>query len=503
MGRKLKYRPQTPPIELGEYEKVDLDPALIEGFVRTFLLHRYDEEKPIPAFHREMWSLCCLSYMWVTLAAPRKHAKTTSISLAYVLAAICFGFRDYILLISATEGLTVELLQSIRMEMTENEALIETFQIHGLSKDNEADIIGYIGNRRFRILAKGGEQKLRGIKWGTKRPNLVIVDDLEDDEQVRSQDRREKLRKWFFEALLQVGSDNCLYRVVGTVLHLDSLLNRLLNSKSWKSRCYQAHLSFDDFSNRLWPEKFSEERLRAIRDTFIEDGNPGGYSREYLNKPIAEGNEFFKPEGYLPLDEKIFDQPLDHYIGVDLAISIADHANRSSFMVGGMDPLNQLNIVDRKSGRWDSLKITETFFELYDLYDNPLFIVEKGHIESAIGPFLEAEMLERNKFLRMVSKTPKKDKATRASSYRARHNSKGVRYNTRAEWWQATYYQLSTFTETGSRSGEDDDVDALGLIGLYLNEMGAAPTQQDLDEAEVEYEELIERVSESRSVTGY
>src|SRR6266446_1647887 len=500
MGRKRIFKSS---LELNPEERIELDAKLIEGFVRSFLLKRYDQSKPIPEFHRQMWADCCSTNPHVVQAAPRGHGKSTAVSLAYVLAALCFGFRDYALIVSSIEGLAIELVKTIRAELMENEALIESFNIHGLSKDNEADIIGYIGNRRFRVLAKGGEQKLRGIKWGTKRPDLILVDDIEDDEQVRSLDRREKLRKWFLQALIPAGSDNCLVRVVGTVLHLDSLLNRLLKAKSWLSRCFSAHKGFDDFSEILWPEKYSEERLRSIRDAFVDEGDSGGYSQEYLNKPIAEGNEFFKPVGFQAMEELDFTRPMEFYIGVDLAISVRDHANKSSFVVGGVDSENILNILERRSGRWDSLKIVDTIFELHDLYD-PVFIVEKGHIEMAIGPFLEAEMVKRNKFPRLVMKTPKADKASRASSYRARHNAKGIRYNTKSEWWLGFYYQLSTFTETGSRSGEDDDVDAAALIGLFLNEMPAADTQEELDEVEVEYEELIEKLtSDTRPVTGY
>ncbi len=498
--RKTIY---TAPPEVDKEERIELDAQLIEGFVRSFLLKRYDQSKPIVSFHRLMWEDCCSSHQLVAEAAPRGHSKSTSISLAYTLAALCFGFRDYALVVSSIEGLAIELVQTIRAELVENEALIESFNIHGLSKDNEADIIGYIGNRRFRVLAKGGEQKLRGIKWGTKRPDLIIVDDIEDDEQVRSADRREKLRKWFLQALIPAGSDNCLVRVVGTVLHLDSLLNRLLKSRNWKSHCFSAHKGFDDFSEILWPEKYGEERLRAIRDAFVDEGDSGGYSQEYLNKPIAEGNEFFKLDRFQPMEEEDFDQPMDFYVGVDLAISTRDHANKSSFVVGGIDPNNMLNIIDRRTGRWDSLKIVETFFELHDLYD-PIFVVEKGHIEMAIGPFFNAEMVTRGKYPRLVMKTPKTDKAARASSYRARHNAKGIKYNIKTDWWLSFYYQLSTFTETGSRSGEDDDVDAASLIGLYLNSMSASETLEEIEEAEAEYEELMNNLQQGRcSVTGY
>ena len=73
-----------------------------------------------------------------------------------------------------------------------------------------------------------GRTKLRGLRWNNKRPNLVVVDDLENDEAVVNRDRREKLKRWFNGALLPCLSDTGIVRVVGTILHLDSLLESLM-----------------------------------------------------------------------------------------------------------------------------------------------------------------------------------------------------------------------------------------------------------------------------------
>ena len=41
------------------------------GFSATFLAHRYDEPKPVPAFHEEMWAMCSTGKRRVAIAAPR------------------------------------------------------------------------------------------------------------------------------------------------------------------------------------------------------------------------------------------------------------------------------------------------------------------------------------------------------------------------------------------------------------------------------------------------
>ena len=94
-------------------------------------------------------------------------------------------------------------LGNIKQQLSTNEDLIALFGIKtGLKgvefvKDTETDVIvaledGYM----FRIMAKGAEQKLRGMNWDNTRPDLIVCDDLENDELVQNKERREKFRRW-------------------------------------------------------------------------------------------------------------------------------------------------------------------------------------------------------------------------------------------------------------------------------------------------------------------
>jgi hypothetical protein len=138
---------------------------------------------------------------------------------------------------------------------------------------------------KFRIQAKGSEQKVRGIKWGGKRPDLIVCDDLENDEIVMNPERRAKFARWFMNALIPCGSDTCSIRVVGTILHLDSMLQRILDDPTWKHLFYQAEDG--NFENILWPEQYSAERLKGIYRGYKAQGDTEGYAQEYRNTPRA------------------------------------------------------------------------------------------------------------------------------------------------------------------------------------------------------------------------
>jgi len=501
VGRKLKVLPPAP-IVGAKRPDIKFTPELIDGFVQTFLIDRFDSSKATPNFHRELWKLCCSPNPYVAVAAPRGHSKSTAGTLSYTLAALCFGHRDCVLILSETEKQAVDHVQEIKIQLEENEGIIEAFKVHGLSKDNEAELVCHIGDRICKVTAKGAGQKLRGAKWRNKRPNLIIVDDLEGDEGVRSKEQRDKLARWFTGALLPLGSDDCLIRMFGTILHADSLLMGFLNSKSWLSRTYRAHAAFDDFSDILWPEKFPESRLRTLRQQFIDKNNPSGYSQEMLNIPVAETDKYFRPEWFVPLREEDRGQPMRFYSGIDFAISLKDKANRTAIATVGVLNDGRMVFVDVRAGRWDSLEIIQQMFEVHEIFEPDLFIAENGAIKLSIGPFLNAEMIRTGIYINVVGRTPAKDKKSRASSLQGRFRAGGVLCDTESDWYADFYEEMTSFTGNGNET--DDRVDAAAWIGLELASLSKSDSLEDMEAEDYENEEFNDGSFGGRcATTGY
>jgi len=352
------------------------------------------------------------------------------------------------------------------------------------------------------IIAKGAEQKIRGRKWRGKRPDLIVGDDLENDEMVDSEHRRNKFRRWFFNALLPCGSDTCEYRIVGTILHDDSLLQRLIDSSAWTSVVFRAHKAINDFSEKLWPEKFSTERLKSIKKLYEEDGNVDGYSQEYLNEPITEGSEYFSKVDFVPIPADAAGTTIqprrEYYAGVDFAISKDSQANATAIVIGGMTDDRLIDVVDVRTGRWDGKEIIDELFHAHNRYGINLFFLEKGAIEKAIGPFAIDEMHKRGIFLNFQTMPPTTDKVARARSIQGRMRSGGVRFDKNGDWYHHFEAELIRFP----RGKADDQVDAFAWLGLGVNEMITANT--DLEQYDEDWEEEFGHEETGRSrTTGY
>jgi predicted phage terminase large subunit-like protein len=190
----------------------------------------------------------------LAIAAPRGHAKSTIVSLAFVLWCVLYEKEKLVLIVSATQDQAILLLKAIKDQIRSNEQLIEDFPDvckRRLTPWRDKRI--QLGNGAM-ILAYGASQGLRGAKNKSHRPGLIVVDDIENSEHVVSEDQRHKLGEWFRGTLLHAGHSGTNVVVVGTVLHYDSLLANLINPKDrrgWEGRKYQAIENFGDHPD-LW-----------------------------------------------------------------------------------------------------------------------------------------------------------------------------------------------------------------------------------------------------------
>lgn len=194
-------------------------------------------------------------------AAPRGNAKSTWTTFGLILWAVAYRKRRYPMIVSETRPQAESFLSFIKAELETNERLAQDFpELVGEGSVWRADWI--ITRNGIKVHAAGAGQKLRGFRHGSKRPDLVIVDDLENDEAVESPDQRKKLEAWFFKALMKIGARDTVFIVVGTILHHESLLSKLLEKPGWKGQKFKAILKYS-------PSKRWEEWERIFADISV------------------------------------------------------------------------------------------------------------------------------------------------------------------------------------------------------------------------------------------
>lgn len=164
-------------------------------------------------------------------------------------------------------------------------------------KENETDTVFQSSwGVNTRVLCKGVNQigSLRGTKHINYRPDLIIMDDIEDDEMVKNPERREQLKSDFDNVIMQIGDVGTQFIAIGTVLHDDSQIAKLVGNQhypTWEKLFYRA---LDETTmTALWPEK---RDVAWLLDLKRED--PLAYAKEFQNDPIAGTNTRFKKNDF-------------------------------------------------------------------------------------------------------------------------------------------------------------------------------------------------------------
>jgi predicted phage terminase large subunit-like protein len=505
---------------------------VVRGLVGSLLSSSFDDAVESPQFHEECWDLCCSVANRVAIGAPRGHAKTSGITLGYGLSTLLFRERRFMVLVSDTEAQASMFLGLFRQQIGDNDELADLFDLArddkgriAFEKESETDIIvRFKDGKKFRIIAKGAEQKLRGLIWDGVRPDIILCDDMENDELVMNKERREKMRNWFYSALLPCLSKNGVIRVVGTILHMDSLLERFMpenqttvNKKvhlvvedlkvsttykhtAWKSIRYKAH--DPEYKQLLWPQRYDSQFFIEKYQDYMIQGIPDKYSQEYLNTPLDESTAYFKKSDFRPRSEEDKKKKLNYYITVDLAISEHEKADWSVFLVAGVDENKMLHIVNVIRERLDGREIVNQLIALQKMYDPIAIGIEDTQVSKSMGPFLYEEMIKRGVFSSVVQlKHGGKDKIARSRAIQARIRAGGVRFNMNDDWFDTFFNECLQFP----RGKHDDQVDAFAYLGLMLLQLTEAPTIEEVEEEEYDDELRISGHGESgRSlVCGY
>ncbi|HWP59008.1 MAG TPA: hypothetical protein VNL14_14035 [Candidatus Acidoferrales bacterium] len=260
-------------------------------FNHTYLPHYF--KQPSPDFHRDMERLTETGEELqrpVAIAAPRNHAKSTRTTLARPLKKGLFKEKKFIVIIGNDETLAKGMTVSIRTELEFNPRIIHDF---GKQKSEPWTHGNFVIKEGARFWARGIEQRIRGEKHGPYRPDMVVIDDPEDDEMQRNPQRIKNLVNWVLEAVYpSFEPESMLLYWVGTLLSKKSALATVMKNPEWLSKIYRAienpvwdgeKMEFTA-GTPIWPARFNLKKLSSIRKVI----GSIAFNKEYQNNPTDD-----------------------------------------------------------------------------------------------------------------------------------------------------------------------------------------------------------------------
>lgn len=448
------------------------------------------------------------------LACPRGFGKTTLTSLVFPLRKALFQECKYILLISSTFKKAVGDLKTLAAELETNEMIRKVF---GDMKGTQwAEGSGELElSTGIKIEAKGAGNQIRGLKYRQYRPDLIIVDDLEDPEEVRNEERRKILKEWFFADLMNsIDLKRTRIVVVGTVLHEDSLISNFLaekeeyekvsmqlgesvNHTAVKDLFHAIRLeAFDDNLQSSWPEYISNEEIKSKFRLYEQRGMLDVLFREYRNLPMSPVGALFEKERmqrYSENDTNIRFKGMETVIIYDPAKTVNPTSDPTAIVGVSLDTkANKIYFRDVVNKR---IHPDEAYREACDMADRlgtPNIGVEVTSLNEFITFPLMNYIRTRNRFYNVVELKARGKKEDRIRALSPFYKMNAVYHNEDIKIRGPLESQLLSFP----RAKHDDVMDAFAYV-VEMYDLGerfftGAISDTDRDAIEAEYRTLYD-----------
>lgn len=292
---------------------------------------------PFAPLHHDIFALTeDETLRMAVLVVFRGGGKSTLVTLSYAIWSIIgIQKKKFVLILSQTQAQARLLLTNIKRELENNQLLKDDIGPFEEIGDEWGATSIVISNYGARITIASTEQGVRGLRHEQYRPDVVICDDVEDLNIVKTKEGRDKTFSWFTGEVLPIGDQETKFIIVGNLLHEDSLLMKLrkmIYEDKLEGKFF-AYPILDGENNSAWPGKFPT--LQDIERLKTTIGSDPAWSREYLLKIISDANRIVHPEWIQYYDLIPLEVGNDfRYIatGIDLAISQKDSADYTAMV---------------------------------------------------------------------------------------------------------------------------------------------------------------------------
>lgn len=337
----------------------------LETCARVLFPSRF--RRPFTSLHRQIFNILDdLPSQKVAIAAPRSIGKTSLVSLAYAGRQILFEDSKFIMNVSYSNSKAEKETENLKDQLVRNVRIQELFapmKSDSWSKESWVTATGTM------VMPRGRGQQIRGWIHGDYRPDLFIVDDLEDPEEVNNDERRFDTKQWFFEDLygaVDKAEKDWRIIVVGTILHEDALLVNLLEDPGWHS--IRLELCDDNYKSNC-PEWYSDEDILAMVEDYRNQGLLDSFYREYRNLVIAGEDAAFQSSMFKYYDEgeARLDKDLDveNFVIIDPAKTTAEKSDDTAIVgIGHNAKKNRLYFRDCVAGKFHPDRQYEEVFRM-------------------------------------------------------------------------------------------------------------------------------------------
>lgn len=372
-----------------------------EFFIEFFLGEELTS--PVPFFHYgELWPLLTNTALArVLLAIPRDHAKTTLSKLAVVWYFLFTNHR-FCVYLSNTNTIAKNACKDI-IGYFNSPNFIATYGRVKMEKESESESL-WIFNitmqdgrvKRCILRAVGAGQQMRGINIDNQRPDIAVVDDVEDNENTESETLQKKLDRWIFGPFLKALARQKKIIWLGNMLQKTSLLARLSTRPNWNPVVFGALVKdvTTGLMRPLWPERWPMEELIEDFNEYRDMGLIETWMCEMMNMP-GHGVDGFT-------SESLYYQPIPAPDDIQAAWLILDPAfgenassDDASITVHVLPRNGVPMVVEHRTGKFRDEEIFEHMYDLGLKWHAWVWGIEAVAAQRVLIPFFRLLLLAK------------------------------------------------------------------------------------------------------------
>jgi len=298
-------------------------------FFSTYFPHYIKYE--MAPFHKRMFTLTEDERVKILeIISFRGSAKSTIMTLSYpVWSIISKQNKKFVVIMSQTQDQAKQHLLNIKKELETNELLkadLGPFEEHDEIWGAYSIALPWYDAK---ITTASVGQTIRGLRHKQHRPDLVILDDIEDLASVKTKESRDKIYNLLTGEVFPAGEKNTRFIIVGNLLHDDSVLMRIkkgIDNKFLDGK-YMFVPLLDDNGKIAWPGKYPD--IASVKEEERKIGNEISWQREYMLKILPDEGQVIHQD-WLKYYDQIGANSKDYRFtltGIDPAASEADHAD--------------------------------------------------------------------------------------------------------------------------------------------------------------------------------
>lgn len=422
-------------------------------------------------FHFALSDLLMNETSHVAIEMFRESGKSSYALRAFPLHCLAYPSkeRDFIVIIKQNQNVASSKLKDIISEYKSNPLLQhnlvqireENAKVFSVDvKDENGETIN------VRIEAYGKGTGIRGLNSQDRRPKIIILDDIQDKDDARSETVTATDWDWFLSDIVFLGEHTRIFFIgnnLGDRCCIEKCIN---NAAELHFKVIRVPIMVDNKPS--WPARHTVEGILKERADYATLGKLDIWMAEKMCQAVAEENRTFSEDDYRyysPSRQQELVNCCNVYACLDPASSMNPESCFRAITVTGVSQENYWFLLNCRYGRWDTFGIISEIFNIVAKYGLREFHIEKGWWEQVSRPLIEQEMRRRNIFFNVIPLEHGRvgTKLERIKALQPRFKAHTVFFPDEADWLPEFKTELAGVTKDAIKSEYIDLVDAFAM----------------------------------------